>query len=85
MASEPQALLQPDAATRIQDALTKHGYLSHDRSGDLDRRTSAALRKFQEDHHLAGTGAPDHETLRQLGLDPRRIFKKNPGAQRASG
>ena len=32
-----------------------------------------ALRTFQESQGLAATGFPDHETLRKLGIDPKKV------------
>ena len=84
IAPSPEALLAPGGAKQIQSALTRKGLLAQGHeTGKLDERTSAALRKFQERQGLAATGAPDHETLRQLGLDPKRVFRTRPGADQA--
>jgi peptidoglycan hydrolase-like protein with peptidoglycan-binding domain len=77
IAATPQGLLQPGAGERIQEALEKGGYLQHHRTGQLDEPTSAALRRYQQDHALAATGAPDRETLQKLGLDPDQVLRKS--------
>jgi hypothetical protein len=81
LAPSPQALLTPGAARKIQQALASRGLLEGESTtGKLDRKTSAALRRFQEQEGLAATGAPDHETVSRLGLDPQQVFRVTPGA-----
>ncbi|ACL65216.1 Peptidoglycan-binding domain 1 protein [Anaeromyxobacter dehalogenans 2CP-1] len=77
--SSPEALLAPGAVGEIQDALRDRGYLGAHRRGELDRATSAALRRFQEAQGLAATGAPDRETLRRLHVDPARAYGRDEG------
>src|SRR5919198_5341366 len=58
VAASPTGIMQPGAARHIQEALRAKGYLD-EVTGELDERTSAALRRFQRDQDLAQTGAPD--------------------------
>jgi hypothetical protein len=69
----------PDGPRLIQEGLAQKGYLSNHRSGSLDDKTRDALQRFQADHGLPRTGAPDRETLRKLGLDPAKIFRGPSG------
>jgi peptidoglycan hydrolase-like protein with peptidoglycan-binding domain len=78
VSSSPEELMNPGSARRIQDALRSRGYLD-EASGRLDRATSVAVRRFQEDQGLAETGVPDRETLRRLGLDPSTVYQSAPG------
>jgi peptidoglycan hydrolase-like protein with peptidoglycan-binding domain len=70
----PSALLSPGAIGAIQRALMDRGYLRSHQAGELDKPTSAAVRRFQEDEGLAATGMPDRETLRKLGVDPEKTY-----------
>jgi hypothetical protein len=70
----PEALLEPGAVGRIQDALARRGLLGEHRRGELDEPTSRALGKFQGGEGLAATGFPDRETLIRLGVDPDRAY-----------
>jgi hypothetical protein len=78
LATSPEGLMVPDGPRLIQEALRKQGYLPDHRSGSFDGPTRGALQRFQGDHGLPGTGAPDRDTLRKLGLDPGKIFTR-PG------
>jgi peptidoglycan hydrolase-like protein with peptidoglycan-binding domain len=80
LADAPEALFVPGAIEQLQKRLAGRGYLdlSAARPGRLDSATTAAIRKFQSDQGLARTGTPDRETLRRLGLDPDKLFRKNP-------
>ncbi len=75
LATSPEGLMVPGAVTKLQRALGDRGFLPAHETGDLDEETSAALRRFQEQEGLARTGAPDRETLRKLGLDPKDVFR----------
>ncbi len=79
LAASPSGLFVPGAVEQIQKALASKGYLdlSEVKSGDIDATTSAAVRKFQGDQGLARTGNPDHETVRLLGLDAEKLFRKS--------
>ena len=70
----PEGLLGADAVRDVQRALVDRGLLGAHREGDLDRATSAAVRKFQEREGLAATGMPDRETLRALGVSAERAY-----------
>ena len=48
-----------------------------DRGGLIDDATASAIRKLQSDQGIARTGFPDHETVRRLGLDPDRLFRRS--------
>lgn len=72
--ASPEALLAPGAVTEIQRALAEEGLLGAHREGELDRPTSAAVRRFQAQQGLAATGMPDRETLRRLGIDPEAAY-----------
>jgi len=80
LADAPEALFVPGAIEQLQKRLAERGYLdlSAARPGRLDSTTTAAIRKFQSDQGLARTGTPDRETVRRLGLDPDKVFRKNP-------
>jgi peptidoglycan hydrolase-like protein with peptidoglycan-binding domain len=83
VSASPEGLMNPGSARSIQEALRGKGYLD-DVSGQLDVATSAALRRFQKDQGLAVTGAPDRESLRQLGVDPNSVYRTgDPSAQPA--
>jgi hypothetical protein len=77
----PGGMLDPEAMRRLQAALSRHGVQAPS-SGQLDEETQAALRKFQAREKMAQTGMPDYDTLRRLGLDPKKMYLG--GTQRAS-
>lgn len=70
----PEGLLGAEAVQDVQRALVDRGLLGAHREGDLDRATSAAVKKFQEREGLAATGMPDRETLRALGVSAERAY-----------
>jgi peptidoglycan hydrolase-like protein with peptidoglycan-binding domain len=78
LSAGPAGLFVPGGVEQVQNALAHKGYLdmSQVKEGDIDAQTSAAVRKFQSDQGIARTGNPDHETLRRLGLDPDKLFRK---------
>ena len=57
-----------DRVTEIQSALARGGYYQGDPNGKWDARTIGAMRSFQEDHGLDGTGKIDALSLQKLGL-----------------
>ena len=61
---------RPSAArvTEIQSALARSGYYKRDPNGKWDAGTIQAMRNFQEDHGLDGTGKIDALSLQKLGL-----------------
>lgn len=76
LSTTPQGLLAPEGARLIQRALSQLDYLPESHAtGELDRATVQALRKFQADRSLAKTGFPDRETVRKLGLKPKEVFR----------
>ena len=75
MPASPKALLAPGAVGELQRALQERGLLGARRAGELDRATSAAVRRFQKDEDLPDTGMPDRETLRRLGIDPETAYR----------
>lgn len=54
--------------SEIQSALARGGYYRGDPNGKWDSSTVDAMRKFQEDHGLDGTGKIDALSLQKLGL-----------------
>lgn len=54
--------------SEIQSALARGGYYKGDPNGKWDSSTADAMRKFQEDHGLDGTGKIDALSLQKLGL-----------------
>jgi hypothetical protein len=73
--ASPRALLAPGAVAELQRALRERGLLRGHQPGELDRPTSAALRRFQQEEDLPDTGMPDRETLRRLGVDPEKAYR----------
>lgn len=61
---------KPSAArvTEIQSALARSGYYKADPNGKWDASSIQAMRNFQEDHGLDGTGKIDALSLQKLGL-----------------
>jgi peptidoglycan hydrolase-like protein with peptidoglycan-binding domain len=78
LAPAPAGLMIPGAVEQIQAALEHRGLLAGEKRGELDEKTAEAIRQFQGQMHLAKTGVPDHETVRQLGLDVDQIYKPPP-------
>lgn len=64
----PQGIA-PERAAAIERALVHAGYL-HDVSGRWDNRASAAMKKYQADHHWQTRFVPDSRALIALGLGP---------------
>jgi len=75
LATSPEGLMLPDGPRIIQKALADRGYLREAPTGKFDGQTRKALQRFQAEHDLPGTGAPDHATVRKLGLNPKEIFR----------
>jgi Putative peptidoglycan binding domain len=57
-----------DRIQEIQGALAREGYYQGDPSGKWDDGTQDAIRRFQEEHALTGSGKIDAPTLQKLGL-----------------
>ena len=79
LAASPGGLLVPGAVEPIQDGLAARGDLDlrAAKRGQIDDATASAIRKLQSDQGIARTGFPDHETVRRLGLDPDRLFRRS--------
>lgn len=77
LASSPDGMMKPDGAAKIRQALIERGYMQGASAGSFDQKTSNALQKFQSDHELARTGAPDRETLKALGLSPDEVLRRS--------
>ena len=69
----PGGMLDPQSMKQIQGKLSAKGFKVAE-SGQLDEATEAALRKFQAHEQIASTGLPDFDTLRRLGLDPKKVY-----------
>jgi peptidoglycan hydrolase-like protein with peptidoglycan-binding domain len=54
--------------SEIQSALSRGGYYRGEPNGEWDASTINAMRNFQEDHGLDGTGKIDALSLQKLGL-----------------
>ena len=83
LAASPGGLFVPGGVGQVQKALASRGYLleSDVHGDDIDAKTAAAIRKFQSDQGIARTGNPDHETVRRLGLDADKLFRKSSAKQ----
>lgn len=66
VATSTGGLLKPGAEKTVRDKLGVKG------KGGM----RAALQKFQRSKDLPATGMLDHETARELGLDPDDIFER---------
>jgi peptidoglycan hydrolase-like protein with peptidoglycan-binding domain len=69
----PGGMLDDKSVKELQSALDKRGFKTSD-SGELDKDTEEALRRFQKSEHVAQTGLPDFDTVRRLGLDPKKLY-----------
>jgi len=69
----PGGMLDPQSVKQIQGKLSARGFKVA-QSGQLDQATEAALRKFQAHEQIASTGLPDFDTIRRLGLDPKKVY-----------
>jgi hypothetical protein len=69
----PGGMLDPQSIKQIQGKLSARGFKVAE-SGELDQPTEAALRQFQKHEQMASTGLPDFDTLRRLGLDPKKMY-----------
>jgi len=62
----------PERYQEIQQALVSKGYLKPEQAGGVwDPDSSNALKRFQGDQKLQGTGKIDSLSLIALGLGPR--------------
>lgn len=69
-----QTTTAPSEATikTLQEALNKQG-IAVKADGVLNDETRAAIRKYQQQHHLPITGDPDQATLSKLGVSARSV------------
>ena len=85
----PNQFTSADAIRIAQTALRDRGYYNGPISGIMNAATRDALRQFQQDNNLPGTGNLDMRTGRLLGLasesgeEARAIEITNPRAERA--
>jgi peptidoglycan hydrolase-like protein with peptidoglycan-binding domain len=63
-----QKVPSTDRIQEIQAALSREGYYKGDPSGKWDSDTQDAMRRFQEEHNLTGSGKLDAQSLQKLGL-----------------
>jgi hypothetical protein len=63
--------MAPGSSDAIAAALRKRGFLAAD--DNSSKGMEKALRAFQDSQGLAATGFPDHETLKKLGIDPKKV------------
>jgi peptidoglycan hydrolase-like protein with peptidoglycan-binding domain len=75
VATAPAGLLAPGAEVKIRDRLAAQGYVPDDAKRS-DAAMKEGIRRFQRAHDLPATGIPDHETVKDLGLDPDQIFRQ---------
>jgi hypothetical protein len=73
VATGPEALLTPGADHEIRQRLVAGGFLARDAS---DAATREGIRRFQRAQDLPATGVPDAETVKRLGLDPDKTFRR---------
>jgi hypothetical protein len=73
VATAPEALLAPGAEHEIRQRLVAGGFLARDAS---DAATREGVRRFQRAQDLPATGVPDAETVKRLGLDPDKTFRR---------
>jgi hypothetical protein len=67
VASSPAGLLKPGAEDKVREKLGVK-----QKGEDL----RPALQRFQRAHDLPATGILDHQTVKELGLDPDDVFER---------
>jgi hypothetical protein len=72
----PGSMLDATSVKQIQSKL----HIAE--TGELDDQTQAALKAFQKKQNQPQTGLPDYDTLRRLGLDPKKIYLGGTERQR---
>jgi hypothetical protein len=70
----PQGVFERGAVATIQAALSAQDLVSP-ATGTLEGVTQRQVLAFQERQDLPGTGFPDRETLRELGLDASVLYR----------
>lgn len=63
--------ISTERVTEIQQALIKLGYLEGPASTQYDEKTVQAMKRFQADNKLSGTGQPSAHSLKKLGVSKR--------------
>ena len=76
---QTQAPLSAATIKSLQEALNKQG-IQTKVDGVMGKETRAALRRYQTEHHLPVTGAPDKTTLDKLGVASGASGAAPPGA-----
>ena len=77
LSASPGGTFEPGAVREIQRALRDKGYQVPE-SGRLDEATQREVARYQLSESLPGTGYPDDETVRKLGLDPGKLHRLSP-------
>jgi len=75
VATRPEALLAPGADHDIRDKLAERGFLKEG-AATSQSSTREGIRRFQHAEDLPATGIADQETVKRLGLDPEKVFRK---------
>jgi len=75
VATRPEALLAPGADHDIRDKLAERGFMKEG-AGSSQSSTREGIRRFQRAEDLPATGIADQETVKRLGLDPEKVFRK---------
>ena len=75
VATAPDALLLPGADEKIRERLIAGGFLPAD-ADKSKGATRGGIQKFQKAQDLPATGVPDAETVKRLGLDPDKTFRR---------
>ena len=75
VATAPEALLAPGAEDKIRERLVAGGFLATD-ADKSNGATRGGIRRFQKAQDLPATGVPDAETVKRLGLDPDKTFRR---------
>ncbi len=76
LSNSPQGVFERGAITKIEAALTEHGFATT-ATGTLEGPTRRQLLAFQDQEGLPGTGFPDRETLSRLGFAADALYRSN--------
>ena len=66
---------EPGADHDIRGKLAERGFLKEG-AATSQSSTREAIRRFQHAEDLPATGIADQETVKRLGLDPEKVFRK---------
>jgi peptidoglycan hydrolase-like protein with peptidoglycan-binding domain len=75
----------PQRYMEIQQALADRGYYKGPVNGQWGADSIDALKRFQQDQNLNGTGKLDSMSLIALGLGPKRSLTAQSGSSSVSG